>query len=142
MANNVNYNTRQRRIIEQSMAENMDRHLTADDLVDILKKEGQNVSRTTVYRTLEKMVSEDKVRKYLFERNESACYQYLENGQVCHEHFHLKCNHCGRLIHMECEHMRELSGHILNEHGFAVDPFSTVLYGVCADCAEKENLDR
>ncbi|MBQ0084593.1 MAG: transcriptional repressor [Clostridiales bacterium] len=119
------------------MADNKDKHLTADDLVDILRKNGQNVSRTTVYRTLEKLVSEDKVRKYLFERNESACYQFLENGKTCHEHFHLKCTVCGRLTHLDCEHIKNLCSHILDDHGFTVDLSKTVLYGVCRECKEK-----
>lgn len=137
MPQNINYNTRQRRIIEDSLAANKENHLTADDLVDILKKDGQNVSRTTVYRTLEKLVSENKVRKYLFERNESACYQYLENGNVCHEHFHLKCTECGRLTHLDCKHIENFCSHILGEHGFSVDLSKTVLYGVCRECKEK-----
>lgn len=138
MTKSTNYNTRQRRIIEESLEANKDKHLTADDLTDILKQNGSNVSRTTVYRTLEKLAGENKVRKYLFERNESACYQYIENGSVCHEHFHLKCTKCGKLTHLDCEHISELCGHIESEHGFAVDLSKTVLYGLCRECRENE----
>ena len=134
------YRTRQRELIGEILRENSNGHLTVDEIVELLGARNAAVGRTTVYRCLERLTAEGKLRKYSA-AGESACYQYID-GEECHEHFHLKCKCCGRLIHMECEHMHALSGHILNEHGFAVDPLCTVLYGICADCAEKENGNR
>lgn len=132
----TNYNTKQRRIIEESLKEHSEKHLTADDIVYILKERGEKVGKATVYRTLEKLESENKVRKYVAERSESACWQYLENGNVCAEHFHLKCVKCGGLIHLDCSHISELCSHITAEHGFKVDLSKTVLYGICQKCGE------
>ena len=132
------YKTRQKAVIEELLVKNADRHLTADDITDMLKENGNDVGRTTVYRTLERLVSDNKVRRFAMPQGESACYQYISMGETCHEHFHLKCNKCGALLHIECEQMSLLSGHIAEHHGFTVDNLKTVLYGVCRKCAGEE----
>ncbi|MBO5726766.1 MAG: transcriptional repressor [Clostridia bacterium] len=132
------YKTRQKAVIEELLVKNANRHLTADDITDMLKENGNDVGRTTVYRTLERLVSDNKVRRFSMPQGESACYQYISMGETCHEHFHLKCNKCGALFHIECEQMSLLSGHIAEHHGFAVDNLKTVLYGVCRKCAGEE----
>lgn len=132
-ARNQGYKTRQRALIEQTLEENGDRHITAEELSERLAQKGFAVGRTTVYRTLERLAEEGKVQKYTA-IGESACYQYIESNECC-EHFHLKCVSCGKLIHIECNHLAALSEHIAAEHGFQVDMLKTVLYGLCGDCA-------
>lgn len=129
------YKTRQRAVIEDVLACSADRHFTVDSLVAVLNGQGEAVGRTTVWRCLEKLSDEGRVRKYV-QSGESACYQYISQDG-CHEHFHLKCEKCGKLIHMQCETLKHLGTHIEKEHAFRVNPLKTVLYGVCKECAEK-----
>ena len=130
------YKTKQRSGIEAVLKQTEGRHFTADGLILMLTKNGFNVGRTTVYRCLDRMVSEGRVRRYAQADGGSACYQYVSENSECAEHFHLKCTRCGKLFHIECETMNHLSQHILNEHGFKVDNFKTVLYGVCKECSK------
>ncbi|MCQ2448626.1 MAG: transcriptional repressor [Clostridia bacterium] len=136
MRSTEGYKTRQRAAVE-TVLRSTEAHVTADEIVELLAKSGQAVGRTTVYRCLERLVEEGQVRKYAAASGESACYQYIHAGHDCREHFHLKCTACGKLIHIECDHMSELSAHIDGEHGFSVDPLKTVLYGLCKDCRVK-----
>jgi Fur family ferric uptake transcriptional regulator len=46
----------------------------------------------------------------------------------------LKCNVCGRLIHVECSELSKISLHIEEHHGFVLDPSKTVFYGICENC--------
>ena len=133
------YKTKQREIVENCLKSNNERHLTVDEITDILRQKGADVGRTTVYRTLEKLIQEGRVRRYAAAKGDSACYQYLTDN-ACHEHFHLKCTGCGKLLHIKCEHMKELNEHILSEHKFRVDKLQTVLYGLCEDCAERQSI--
>lgn len=128
------YKTKQRSVIE-NVIKNESKHITVDGVMLKLKENGDNIGRTTVYRTLEKLSSEGKVRKYV-NAGESACYQYISDN--CQEHFHLKCSNCGKLIHIECKHIDELASHIEKEHNFTVNKLKTVLYGICEDCAKNE----
>lgn len=131
------YRTRQREIIERYIKNYGSRHFTVDSLCAVLAEKGEMVGRTTVYRCAEKLTAEGRLRKYVQAAGESACYQYIDNSDHCHEHFHLKCEKCGSLIHMECKVMDDLGEHIKLHHGFDINPLKTVIYGVCERCAAK-----
>ncbi len=125
------YNTRPFLLVGEVLSERKGAHMTAEEIVNVLYSRGEKIGLTTVYRNLEKLISQGKVRK--FTGGDSACFSYVDEG--CHHHFHLKCVSCGRLIHLECEHIDLLSAHIADEHGFSVDKSKTVLYGTCKECA-------
>ncbi len=131
------YKTKQREQIEDCLKTLEGKHFTADELFEVLEKSGMGVGRTTVYRTLERLEGEGKIRKYSAESGQKACYQYLKDGECCHEHFHLKCESCGKLIHVECESINDLCHHMKQDHKFAVNRLKTVLYGVCEECQKK-----
>ena len=133
----TSYKTKQRDQILDCLIQNKNRHVTADEILLCLNKEKTLVGKTTVYRYLDKLVSQGLVRKYFIEEGKSACYQYMEHGAGCNEHFHLKCTGCGQLIHLECEYLDEMDSHIKDHHGFTVDHSKTVLYGQCGLCAGK-----
>ena len=128
------YKTKQRQKIEDCLKDNINHHMTVDDIVFYLVSKGDAIGKTTVYRTLEKLVKENKVRKYVTGKNESACFQYLGASHTCSQHFHLKCVDCGNLLHVESEKINQISQHIASEHGFFLDAAQTVLYGRCEIC--------
>ncbi len=133
------YKTRQKEKILNYLKENSDKHVTAAQIISYLSSGDESVGSATVYRYLDKLVSNNIVRKYYLDEKTGACYQFAENNQECHEHFHLKCIGCGRLYHIDCSYMKALSGHIFEHHGFKVDNSKTVLYGKCDEC-EKKNI--
>ncbi len=132
----ASYNTKQKGAVEGFLRKNSARHFTVQSLLELLQSRGEQIGRTTVYRALERLVIEGKVSKYVQGPGESACYQYVA-GDVCHEHFHLKCEGCGKLIHLECNQIDELGEHIEQDHGFKLNKFKTVFYGVCGECAKR-----
>ena len=132
------YRTKQRELIVGCLVENKERHITADEIVQLLRERSEPVGKATVYRLLDKLVGEGAVRKYIAEEGKSACYQYSDGSDSCNRHFHLKCVRCNRLFHVECDYLSELDGHILAHHGFTVDNTKTVLYGICRECGGNE----
>ena len=46
------------------LLENKDRHLTADEIFEKLRKSGESVGKTTIYRHLEKLCASGEVRKF------------------------------------------------------------------------------
>lgn len=133
----TNYNTKQKSAIMQCIKSAKDKHFTVDSLCELMAAKDENVGRTTVYRHLEALAKDGVLRKYAAAQGESVCYQYVGEQNDCREHFHLKCEKCGSLIHMECDEMNELAEHIKTHHGFCLDPFKTVIYGVCEACGLK-----
>lgn len=127
------YKTRQRALISDCLRENSSRHLSAREVSELLAARGEPVGLSTVYRCLEHMVGEGGLHRYSSGDSGPACYQYAVDG--CHRHYHLRCEECGTLIHLECGELDELFSHLLREHGFAMDGFRTVFYGRCEECA-------
>ena len=128
------YSTKQRAIILDFLKENT-AHVTAGDILSHLKEQGIKIGVATVYRTLDKFVSEGVLRKMIIDERSGACYQYIQCDSTC-KHFHLKCIKCGGLIHLSCDFLNEMERHILNDHGFTVASGKTVIYGYCSDCKE------
>ena len=112
-AMNISYRTRQRESIWNFLQENKDRHVMVDDVVDYLKSQGNGVGKSTVYRYLEKLVEEGKVRKYFLEEGAGACFQLAGGDENCCKHYHLKCVRCGALLHVECSFLDQVHAHIL-----------------------------
>lgn len=133
----ISYKTKQRDRILECLIKNKERHVTAEEILAALNTEKPLVGKTTIYRYLDKLVSQGTVRRYFIGGGKSACYQYMEQSGVCNKHFHLKCVECGRLFHLECDYMGEMESHIRDHHGFHVDHAKTVLYGQCGSCAGK-----
>ena len=61
----------------------------------------------------------------------------IADEQQCHDHFHMKCLKCGRLFHLECDHLKDIAAHISKMHDFTIDSSRTVFYGICGECAKK-----
>ena len=118
------------------MEERDGEHFTAADIYQFFKKSGSSIGRTTVYRQLEELVSAGEVKKYVIDENTSACYEYI-GGHACHpESYHMKCERCGKLIHLECDEIAALEAHIAEHHDFRLDPLRTVFYGICRECEQ------
>ncbi|MFA0815291.1 MAG: Fur family transcriptional regulator [Anaerofustis sp.] len=128
------YRTRQQDQIERILKENAQRHWNAREIAQQLRAHGEEVSRATIYRCLDRLTAEGAVRKYTAEAGELACYQLCTDA-ACSNHFHLKCRSCGKLIHLECGMMEDVQKHIAEDHRFVLDPCQTVLYGECEMCA-------
>ena len=129
------YMTRQQQAVLKCIESCPGGRATAMDLMQMLRQEGQTVGRSTVYRQLEKLVAQGKVHKLLTE--EGACYQYCDKT-VHRDCFLLQCEGCGAIFHMDCSHLGELYGHLLESHGFAINPRRTMFYGLCGKCREAE----
>ncbi|MDR2767498.1 MAG: transcriptional repressor [Treponema sp.] len=130
------YQTRQGDEILAYLAGLGGEHITAGAIAGHFGAALPPVGTTTVYRHLEKLIESGKVRRYFLEGEESACYQYVEENAACREHFHLKCEKCGKLFHLDCEVLDDVRSHVLKDHKFAINPLRTVFYGLCKKCAK------
>lgn len=140
------YNTKQSNAIVEYLYGARDTHMTAAAIVRHFSAEAaEHIGRTTIYRHLERLTRDGVLRKYAAPGLSGACYQYAAGdcgAGIANEHYHLKCERCGTLLHLECDELPAVREHILSEHNFLLDTKRTVFYGVCNDCAaetEEEN---
>ena len=126
------YKTKQRVAILDFIESNKDREVTANDILVYLNKNDLKASQTTIYRYLDNLVKEGIIKKNYSEEKSSSCYQYV--GKRCKEHYHLKCNNCGEIIHLDSEIFSSIEKKIIDRYGFKIDNIKTILYGTCNKC--------
>ena len=135
------YKTRQREELLRYLRGTGGAHFTAADVRQHFADRGKAIGTATVYRQLERLIDEGQVKKYLTDEHAGACYEFVDMTECCRPVcYHMKCEICGRLIHMECREITELEEHLLSRHGFRIDPMRTVFHGVCRTCRERGGI--
>ena len=126
------YKTKQKDII-LDVIKNQKHEFTIKDIYKSIK---DKVGLTTIYRLVDKLVEEGKLNKTISSDNVTY-YQYLEE---CKEenHFYLKCDRCGNLIHVDCDCIEELTSHIYNDHKFIPNKDHIIINGLCNKCGGKK----
>lgn len=133
------YLTKQNEALLAYLKKRHGKHVTVKEICDDFHVQGIDVSQATVYRRLERLVEEGSAAKYIVDGSTSACFAYIGEEKIEEINtFHCKCVKCGKLYHIHCDEFTKIEKHLLNEHGFAIDPTRTVLYGVCKACAKKK----
>jgi len=133
----ANYNTKHRQAILAYLASVKDTFVTAAQIREHVQKEYVGISRPTVYRQLERLVSEGKVRKFLFNGNSGSCFQYIDPVEYEQDCYHLKCEICNEVFDLKCNEVDQVSRHILKDHAFQVNDSKTVFYGTCKTCLQE-----
>lgn len=134
------YQTKQKTRILLYFEAHPDQHFTAAEVVQAMVANGEPIGAATVYRQLDRLEQGGLLRRYVTDDRSSACWQYGGNeakAGTCHAHFHLKCTQCGVLIHLDCDHLAEITSHLQNHHGFIIAPERTTFYGICEQCSAK-----
>ena len=124
------YHTKQKeRLIE--LIKNKNKEFTIKELLDELP----DIGLTTIYRFIDKLIEDGKIIKTIGNNNISY-YQYL--GECIKEnHFFLKCDSCGKMIHIDCDCIGDLSSHIIKKHNFKPNKEKIIINGLCDKCIKK-----
>ena len=129
----VHHNTKQKSQILEALA-NHPNHVTAEEIIGILHSQGEKVGRATIYRFLRELEETGKVKKYTLGEKNTAYYQFLGSNTNCHGHYHLMCDICGKLEHLEPKVAEQFAKSALETYGFEIDCSRTVFYGKCKEC--------
>ena len=129
------YATRQRAALLQHLQEHADEALSACQIADALAQAG--ISKSAVYRNLSVLEAEGLIGRSAKSGSKTILYRYL-GAETCRDHLHLSCSKCGKTYHMDVAATNLLVDSVAKGSDFAVDSASTVLYGVCGNCRDKE----
>jgi Fur family transcriptional regulator, ferric uptake regulator len=105
-------------------------HLSADDLVDLIKREDHRLSRATVYRTLQWMVEAGIARKVDFGEGRFR----FEHSYRHPRHFHLICKTCNRSYEFLSSDIETLVEEVAVARGFTARQSVVQIYGTCEAC--------
>jgi Fur family ferric uptake transcriptional regulator len=109
---------------------NQEGHLSADDLVDLIRREDHRISRATVYRTLQWMVDAGIARKVDFGEGRFR----FEHSYRQPRHFHLICKTCHRSSEFLSSDIEALIEEVAAARDFAVAQSVVQIYGTCDEC--------
>jgi Fur family transcriptional regulator, ferric uptake regulator len=105
-------------------------HLSADDLVEIVRREAPGIGRATVYRTLQWMVGAGVARKVDFGEGRSR----FEPSYRHPRHYHLICSTCHRSSEFLSSDIESLIEEVAAARHFAPTQQVVQIYGTCDDC--------
>jgi Fur family ferric uptake transcriptional regulator len=105
-------------------------HLSADDLVDLIRKDDHRISRATVYRTLQWMVDAGIARKVDFGEGRFR----FEHSYRQPRHFHLICKTCHRSFEFLSSDIEGLVEEVATARNFTASQSVVQIYGTCEEC--------
>ncbi|MCX6538699.1 MAG: transcriptional repressor [Acidobacteria bacterium] len=105
-------------------------HLSADDLVDLIRREDARISRATVYRTLQWMVDAGIARKVDFGEGRFR----FEHSYRHPRHFHLICKTCNRSLEFLSSDIEALIEEVAVARNFSARQSVLQIYGTCDEC--------
>ncbi|BBB92879.1 MAG TPA: Fur family transcriptional regulator [Methylomusa anaerophila] len=127
--------TPQRQIILQIFLDNQDKHLSAEDIHNIVRDQSNDIGLATVYRTLELLSELEVLQKIDFGDGRSR-YEINETSTP-HHHHHLICLSCGKVIEFEEDLLENLENSIAQNSNFTIVDHQVKFYGHCQECSLK-----
>jgi Fur family ferric uptake transcriptional regulator len=126
--------TEQRAIILQILL-NLEDHLNAEDVHDIVKKEypDQNIGIATIYRTLNFLEEVNLISSISFGKDGKK-YESRSKDQ---HHDHLICTRCGKIVEFFDESIEKRQESIAIQNGFKITDHTMQLYGLCKSCQDR-----
>lgn len=129
----MTYNTEQRSALLSFLTENPDKTFSAKEIAQALA--GKNISKSSVYRNLSELESEQKIKRVTKSGSKESFYQFYDNSE-CKNHIHLSCTKCGKIFHLESAQTEKLVSEVEATDGFEISRGETTLYGTCRECVK------
>jgi len=126
--------TRQRQVLLQVM-ETAHRHLDADEVLDRAQQLDPNITRVTVYRTIDLLKREGLIDELDLLHLRGHRHFYESHSQ--RDHIHVACMRCGKVREFESELYEQLKRQISLDCGIEITLTRTEIGGICSDCRSK-----
>ena len=124
-------NTRQGAAVQALLAESGS-FRSAQDLYAELRRRGESVGLTTVYRHLQ-VLAEQGIVDALHTPEGETVYRLCGEGH----HHHLVCRGCGLTVEIEGREIELWTQKVAGEQGFSDVDHTVEVFGTCADCSGK-----
>ncbi|NQT46973.1 MAG: transcriptional repressor [Candidatus Omnitrophica bacterium] len=108
----------------------IDKHLSVEELYDIVKKKNPRIGQATVFRTL-KLLREAGFAGEVNLGDRCIRYEYKYGHK---HHDHLICIECGRCIEVVDPKIEELQQILCKREGFSPQKHKMEIFGLCKAC--------
>lgn len=120
--------TRQRAAV-QGVLTDLHEFRTAQQIYDELRRRGDSIGLTTVYRTLQALAEAGELDALRTAEGETA-YRRCSDGH----HHHLVCRSCGRTVEVSGPAVERWASAVAAEHGFRDVSHDLEIFGTCGNC--------
>ena len=107
-----------------------ERHLSVDDLLQLVQKRRSDIGRTTVYRTLKLLQAAGLATELVLQGQTRFEREYKRQ-----HHDHFICKSCGEIFEFSSAEIERIQDEIAAEIGFIIDGHRHQIFGYCRDCA-------
>jgi Fur family ferric uptake transcriptional regulator len=114
-----------------ALLDTIDGFRSAQDLHDQLRRGGENIGLTTVYRTLQALSTAGRVDVVRTDTGESM----YRSCSAEHHHHHLVCRECGFTVEVSGREVEAWAAKVAEENGFSTVSHTIELFGTCTDCS-------
>lgn len=130
--------TPQRQAIVDTILGSVGKHLTVEEIFDIVKQKRPEIGLATVYRTIMLMHEENLVTR-LDLKDGTARYELTREDEH-HTHHHLVCIKCSQVLEFMDDLLDPIEEEIGIKYNFKVLDHSLKFYGICNECAKEETF--
>jgi Fur family transcriptional regulator, ferric uptake regulator len=124
--------TPQRRAIVDIIIENEGKHLTAEEIYDLVKVDTPEIGLATVYRTI--ILLEEMGIISRLDIGDGCSRYELVHEEENHQHHHLICTTCGKVMEVEDDLLEALEQNVESKYKFQIQNHSVKFFGLCSDC--------
>lgn len=131
--------TTQRSMVYDILTDNKNQHLSTEEVYALVKNKNPKMGIATIYRTLQLFEEIGLVYKHNFDDGCSRYEILSPNSNEVHQHHHLLCKKCGKIIEVKEDLMNSLEEIIEKQYNFEILNHVVKFTGICSECRDKEN---
>ena len=114
---------------------NTERHLSVQELHDLVRRKDKAIGYATVARTVRLMVEAGISRQVDF----GDGVQRFEHKYGHDHHDHLICTRCGRFVEIYSDALEKLQEDLVSRHGYIQQYHKLDIFGSCPKCGAKRS---
>lgn len=127
--------TPQRRAVLNVIIKNEGKHLTTEEIYDLVKADCPEIGLATVYRTLQLLEELNVILKLSLDDGKNR-YELIHTEED-HHHHHLICAVCGSVTEVEGDLLEILEKEIEKKYNFRITNHVLKFFGTCSECLKK-----
>ena len=109
-----------------------ERHLSTQELFDIVRKKDKDVGYATVARTFKLLAESGLCRVVDF----GDGVQRFEHKYGHEHHDHLICSKCGKFVEIYSKKLEKLQEELVRKHGYTQEYHKLDIFGICPRCVK------
>jgi Fur family ferric uptake transcriptional regulator len=111
-----------------------EKHVSTQELYDIVRRKHPDIGYATVARTLKLLTQANLCREIDFGDGMHRFEHKFNHGH----HDHLTCTACGKFVEIFSPQLEKIQNQLVKKHGFIAQSHQLNIFGTCPKCQKKK----